>query len=153
MTQDQLADLVYQKMKRATDNPGGLRLGPSSTDKAPVIYDPKDNVMIVRDPGAADDGTVFKPDLVKDPNYVNNKFGGSVPSFKPGELGDGPLPPPAEPEPPKPPARAAGPRVVESLPGLPHLVDPPHIPPGGEPPPLSETGGAPPLPETGGAKP
>ena len=58
MTQDQLADLVYQKMKRATDNPGGLRLGPSSTDKAPVIYDPKDNVMIVRDPGAADDGTL-----------------------------------------------------------------------------------------------
>jgi hypothetical protein len=52
MTKDQLAQLVYDKMKRAIEDPTGLKLGPSCTDGAPVIYDPSDNVMIVRDPGS-----------------------------------------------------------------------------------------------------
>jgi len=97
MTRDQLADLIYGKMKRSIENPQGLRLGQSSSDGAPVIYDPKDNVMIVRDSGAADAGTVFKPNLEEKPDYVHNKFGSGVESFEPGKLNDGPLPAPAEP--------------------------------------------------------
>jgi hypothetical protein len=106
MTKDQLADLVYSKMKRSIENPEGLRLGPSSTDGAPVIYDPRDNVIIVRDLNPeSDGGTVFKPNLQKYPNYINTKFGGNVGSFKPGQLADVPSPVPAEPRPtPTPPA-------------------------------------------------
>jgi hypothetical protein len=118
MTKDQLADLIYGKLKRSIENPDGLRLGPSSTDGAPVIYDPRDNVMIIRDRSGVggDCGTVFKPDLQARPNYVDQKFGGSVGSFKPGQLADEPLstppgsrpaPPPAvggEPAPAKPPS-------------------------------------------------
>jgi hypothetical protein len=114
MTRDQLADLVYGKMKRSIENPGGLRLGVSDSDGAPVIYDPKDNVMIVRDPNAADAGTVFKPNLQRDPNYVNDKFRWNEPSFKPGQLADGPLPAGAEPPagPPRPVESPVGPRPV-----------------------------------------
>jgi hypothetical protein len=105
MSKDQLADLIYSKMKRSIENPEGLQLGPSSTDGAPVIYDPRDNVIIIRDPNPrSDGGTVFKPDLETDPNYVCKKFGGSVESFKPGQLADEPLPAPAEPRPALPPA-------------------------------------------------
>ncbi|SON59203.1 hypothetical protein MSIMFI_00685 [Mycobacterium simulans] len=107
MTKDQLAELIYGKLKRSIENPTGLRLGPSGSDGAPVIYDPKDNVLIVRDPRGADCGTVFKPNLKKDPNYVRDKFGGSVESFKPGQLVDNPLPAPAEPRPAGPPAARA----------------------------------------------
>lgn len=121
MTRDQLADLVYGKMKRSIENPGGLRLGPSSSDGAPVIYDPDDNVMIVRDPGGADAGTVFKPDLKKDPGYIGKKFGGSVGSFKPGDLTDRPLPAPAE-----PPVRTTEP--VEGAPAQPRPAAPPARP-------------------------
>jgi hypothetical protein len=143
MTRDQLADLVYGKMKRSIDNPGGLRLGVSDSDGAPVIYDPKDNVMIVRDPNAADAGTVFKPNLKKDPDYVNDKFRWHEPSFKPGQLADGPPLTPAEPSagPPRPVESPVGPRPAEpparpepppghAEPVRPAPVEPPSIRPG-----------------------
>lgn len=82
MTQDQIADLVYGKLKRSIENPDGLQLGTTS-DGAPVIYDPKDNTLIIRDPHGADCGTVFKPDQGSD--YVRRKMGGSAGSFKPGD--------------------------------------------------------------------
>ena len=46
-------------------DPSGLILGYSDSDGVPVIYDPKDNVLIVRDtrPNAPDGGTAFNPDL------------------------------------------------------------------------------------------
>jgi hypothetical protein len=125
MTKDQLADLIYNKLKMASSNPGSLRLGPSSTDGAPVIYDPSDNVMIIRDPGAADDGTVFKP---KSPSYVDGKFGGWVRSFKPGDLADAPLPPgvPVELVPPAAPKPApVEPAPVEPVPVEPVPREPP----------------------------
>jgi hypothetical protein len=143
MTRDQLADLVYGKMKRSIENPGGLRLGVSGSDGAPVIYDPKDNVMIVRDPNAADAGTVFKPNLQRDPNYVNDKFGWHEPSFQPGQLADGPPPAPAEPPGGRPrpiegpvEPRPAGPPAppepapVHAAPVRPAPVGPPAIRPG-----------------------
>jgi hypothetical protein len=106
MSKDQLADLIYSKMKRSIENPEGLRLGVSRSDGAPVIYDPKDNVLIIRDTSGVgrDCGTVFKPNLKKDPEIVNNKFGWNEPSFKPGQLVDEPLPAPAEPRTAPPPA-------------------------------------------------
>lgn len=130
-------------MKRSIENPGGLRLGVSGSDGAPVIYDPKDNVMIVRDPNAADAGTVFKPNLQRDPNYVNDKFGWHEPSFQPGQLADGPLPAPAEPPGGRPrpiegpvEPRPAGPPAppepapVHAAPVRPAPVGPPAIRPG-----------------------
>ncbi|SOJ56902.1 hypothetical protein MSIMFB_04379 [Mycobacterium simulans] len=128
MTKDQLAELIYGKLKRSIENPEGLRLGVTNSDGAPVIYDPKDNVLIVRDPRGADCGTVFKPDLAKDPNYVSRKFGWNEPSFKPDQLTDGPLPAAAEPRPV--PSRVGGEPVqaeppvgapVEAPPGKPAL--------------------------------
>lgn len=143
MTRDQLADLVYGKMKRSIDNPGGLRLGVTNSDGAPVIYDPKDNVMIVRDPNAADAGTVFKPNLQEDPNYVSGKFGWNESSFKPGQLADGPFTAGAEPPaaPPRPVESPVEPRPIgpfprpEPAPGhaesvRPAPVEPPSIRPG-----------------------
>jgi hypothetical protein len=145
MTRDQLADLIYGKMKRSIENPGGLRLGPSSSDGAPVIYDPDDNVIIVRDPSGADAGTVFKPDLKKDPGYVGKKFGGNVRSFNPGDLTDKPLPAPAEPpvrptepvdgtpaqpRPDAPPVRPEPASPHAAPPARPAPVEPPALRPG-----------------------
>ena len=42
--------------------------------------------VIVRDPNGLDCGTVFKPKLQTDPNYVNDKFGWHEPSFQRGQL-------------------------------------------------------------------
>lgn len=120
MTKDQLAEVIYGKMKRASEDPGGLRLGLSSSDGAPLIYDPEDNVLIVRDPKGADCGTVFKPNLSKYPNYVAKKFGGSVEALLPEQLADGPL----SGEPVRPPVGAAPARPAPGagkggMPGLP----------------------------------
>ena len=101
MTKDQLADLIYGKLKKSIENPEGLQLG-ITNDGAPVIYDPKDNTLIIRDPNGADCGTVFKPD--QGPDYLRRKLGGTVGSFKPGQIVDGPLPAPVEPRPGPPPA-------------------------------------------------
>lgn len=141
MTRDQLADLIYGYMKRAADNPTGLQLGASKSDGAPLIYDPKENVLIVRDPRGADCGTVFKPDLAEDPNYLRDKFGWREPSFKPGQLADlpnaapgmpgsAPLPAPRDLAPPKPsapapveaPAVRPSPGATEGGGGMPGLL-------------------------------
>ncbi|WP_139821106.1 hypothetical protein [Mycobacterium xenopi] len=85
MTKDQLADLIYKMMQDSVNNPKDLILGNSSTDGAPVIYDPKNNIVVIRDPtGAArgsDAGTVFKPKDGMD--YVlGNQDKGIVPKIK-----------------------------------------------------------------------
>ena len=99
-----------------------------------MIYDPKDNVMIVRDSrGAGDLGTIFKPDLAEDPNFVQNKFAWRESILPPGQLID--AQPPAPPVEPKPPALPEpiprGGLLGGALPdnALPHLVELP--PPGG----------------------
>lgn len=99
MTKAQLAELVYQKMQRAMTDPSGLVLGGSDTDGVPVIYDPKDNILIVRDtrPNAPDGGTVFKPDLEKDPSFATKKFGSYTSIFTPDQLADGPVAPASPP--------------------------------------------------------
>ncbi|OBG25189.1 hypothetical protein [Mycobacterium sp. 852002-51057_SCH5723018] len=121
MTKDQLADLVYGKLKRSIENPDGLRLGPSSTDRAPVIYDPRDNVLIIRDTSGVggDCGTVFKPDLQARPNYVDQKFGGSVGSFEHRQLADEPLPTPSGSRPAPPPAAGGEPAPTKPPAGPP----------------------------------
>ena len=88
MDQADLAEFVYQKMQRAMNDPSGLILGYSESDGVPVIYDPKDNVLIVRDtrPKAPDGGTVFKPNT---PNKVGKKFGSYTSAFTRQELADG----------------------------------------------------------------
>jgi hypothetical protein len=137
MTRDQLADLVFEKMKRSIENPGGLRLGVTIDDGAPLIYDPTDNVLIVRDPNALDCGTVFKPDLKTYPNYVNEKFGSHEPSHQRGQLSDRPVPAPAEPpanptrqvESPAGPRTTGPPRPEPTGPAKPAPVRPPAIRP------------------------
>ena len=49
MNKAQFAEFIYQKMQRAIADPRGLVLGVSDSDGVPVIYDPEDNVLIVRD--------------------------------------------------------------------------------------------------------
>lgn len=78
MTTAQVADLIYHKMQRAVTNASGLTIGASKSDRVPVIYDPKDDVLIIRDnrPNAPDGGTAFKPD---DLPYVTES---SVPTYR-----------------------------------------------------------------------
>jgi hypothetical protein len=130
MTKDQLADLIYGKMKRSIENPTGLQLGASKSDGAPLIYDPKDNVLIVRDRRGGDCGTVFKPKVQDDPDYVRDKFGWHEPSFKPGQLADEPLPERVEPRPGSPAAREPVPSKTPISP--PVDVTPVKPAPGGE---------------------
>ena len=95
MTQAQLAELIHRKMQRSMTNPSGLTLGVSKSDGVPVIYDPRDNVLIVRDtrPNATEGGTVFKPDLAEDPEFVSKKFGWYESIFTPDQLADGSVSP------------------------------------------------------------
>jgi hypothetical protein len=67
MTEDQIADLIYGKLRRSIENPESLQLGVAK-DGAPIIYDPRDNILIIRDTNKADCGTVLKPD--QGPNYL-----------------------------------------------------------------------------------
>lgn len=96
MTKDQLADLIHDMFTR---DPHGLIIG-RTADGAPVLYDPKNNVVVIRDPNGLDCGTVFKPkkgaqyvlgDGIKEPKIVVRE-----PSIPPGQLADGPLPRPVE---------------------------------------------------------
>jgi hypothetical protein len=106
---------------RAGTNPHGGMITGRTADGAPAIYDPKTNTLVVRDPNAADAGTVYKP-TGGEPYVVNNKVPSRVPSLSPGELADAPLRPP--PELPKVEPRPAPPRG-----GLPPVIVPPHIVP------------------------
>lgn len=142
MTKDQLADLIYGKLKASIDSPDSLRLG-TTADGAPVIYDPKDNTLIIRDPIAPDCGTVFKPD--KGPDYLRRKLGNSVNSFNPGQLQDRVLPAPA---PPRPLPVPSGGDYVPLKPPAGAPIEAPPIKP---PPSAGEGGGAMPgLPSGGG---
>jgi hypothetical protein len=86
MNQAELAELIHQKMQRAMTDSSGLILGYSNSDGVPVIYDPEDNVLIIRDtrPIAPDGGTVFK----KVPSEVGKKFGSYTSAFTRQELAD-----------------------------------------------------------------
>jgi hypothetical protein len=90
MNEAQFAEFIYQKMQRSITDPSGLVLGRSDSDGVPLIYDPEDNVLIVRDtrPAATDGGTAFRPDLIKDPNFVNKKFGSYQSAFTAEDLAD-----------------------------------------------------------------
>jgi hypothetical protein len=158
MTKDQLAQQIEKMFRATAENPASLTIG-RTLDGAPVLYDPKTNIVVIRDPGAADAGTAFKP--TRGADYVENgKIATRVPSIPPGELADGVLrlaPPPVEAKPPEPPPRAVPPPIVESpaepkapavrggpmggLPvfggavpdgSLPYLVDPPGLDAGGD---------------------
>lgn len=97
MTKAQLAELVYQQMLRAVTDPKGLILGGSRKDGAPLVYDPQSNVLIVRDtrPGAPPDGgTVFRPNLLSEPNTFDEVFGSYTPVFTQEQLADGAVMPP-----------------------------------------------------------
>lgn len=85
MTKDQLARVVEDMLRKGSADPGNLVIGRTS-DGAPVLYDPKNNVMIVRDPKALDAGTVYKPrepDLQK---YLRDKVPTRVASLPPASL-------------------------------------------------------------------
>jgi hypothetical protein len=137
LTPDQLADLVHQMMQDSINNPKGLILGNSSTDGAPVIYDPKTNTVLIFDPTGegrgSDSGTVFKPEKGSDyvtGNQANNtkpKINERVGSFSPSQFEPRPQAPPAagQPAPVKPPA----PAPVEAAPPV---KPPPSIDEGGE---------------------
>lgn len=94
MTRAQLAELIHQKMHRSMTDPSGMTLGLTNGDGVPVIYDPNDNLLIIRDtrPDAPDGGTIFKP---PGPDYVSRKSDSYVSIFTPDQLADGggtPLP-------------------------------------------------------------
>ncbi|SON63577.1 hypothetical protein MSIMFI_05108 [Mycobacterium simulans] len=144
MTKDQLAERIYTMLRDSINNPKDLILGNSVSDGAPVIYDPKTNIVVIRDPTGAgrgsDAGTVFKPGpgidyILGNPNRNKPpKIAERVDAFPPSRLEDIPRPagprPPVEPGPPKPPGRAPvepapparpGPGVAEGGAGLPRL--------------------------------
>jgi hypothetical protein len=111
MNEAQFAEFIYQKMQRAITDPSGLVIGRSDTDGVPLIYDPKDNVLIVRDtrPNATDGGTAFKPDLNKNPNFIMKKFGSYQSAFTTDDLADRSQAPPPSPSPPKASVDSVGP--------------------------------------------
>ncbi len=109
-SQAQFAEFIHQKLQRAITDPSGLRLG-LAKDRAPVIYDPEDRTIIIRDSrsNSSSAGTIFRP---PDDDYVHRKSESYVSVFTPDQLEDGPaaLAPPetmrravevASPEPPK----------------------------------------------------
>jgi hypothetical protein len=113
MTRDQLAGLIHDMFTR---DPKDLVVG-RARDGAPVLYDPKNNVVVIRDPGGLDCGTVFKPDngigYVLGDDANRPKIVAREPSIPPGQLSDGPLPAPRP-----PPAKPAPPVQVEPAPKL-----------------------------------
>ncbi|OBK43306.1 hypothetical protein [Mycobacterium kubicae] len=136
MTKDQLAAVVEDMFRRNYDNPGSLVIG-RTEDGAPVLYDPKTNVLVIRDPKALDAGTVYRPRVPNIPKYVAGKAPNRVDSIPPGELQDAPArpPSPAQPRPIEPPVRPAPPalRTPGAFGGgpvppeaVPHPVHPPH---------------------------
>jgi hypothetical protein len=119
MTRDQLADLIHKMMQDSINNPKGLILGNSVSDGAPVIYDPKTNIVVIYDPTgearASDSRTAFKPPAGID--YIRGnpdkplkpKIQEPVGSFSPDRFAPRPAGPPAGGQPAPltpPPARA-----------------------------------------------
>jgi hypothetical protein len=110
MTKDQLAEAIYEIFRRNSEEPGSLIVG-RTQDGAPVLYDPKTNVMVIRDPNAPDDGTVYKPSMPDVEKYLQRKIPLRVVSIPPSELRDGPLP--SLPAPHEPPMVGGGGRFGE----------------------------------------
>ncbi|HET6731222.1 hypothetical protein [Mycobacterium sp.] len=120
MSKDQIAAEVERILRTNSTNPGSLIVG-RTADGAPALYDPKTNIIVIRDAGAADGGTVFKPRAGE--AYLESKMPTRLPSIPPAELADTPFrAPPAE------PPGSRGPRG-----GIPPMVGQPEIviPPGG----------------------
>lgn len=70
MTQDQLADEIHQMFVQSQEDPQSLITGLSKSDGAPVLFDPKTGVAVIRNPGG--DGTAFKPS--NPTNWPGNKI-------------------------------------------------------------------------------
>lgn len=111
-TREQLASEVERIMRAGTSPAGGMIAG-RTVDGAPAIYDPTTNTLVIRDPGAADAGTVFRP--TRGESYVSDKMTTKLPSLSATELAD--APPKTSPETPRLP-RVGLPPVV----GVPPLV-------------------------------
>jgi hypothetical protein len=118
-TREQLASEVERIMRAGMTPNGGMITGRTG-DGAPAIYDPKTNTLVIRDPGAADAGTVFRP--TRGEPYVAEKVPTRLPSLSPNELGDASARPRVEP----PRAEPQGPRAVPRV-GLPPIVGVPPI--------------------------
>jgi hypothetical protein len=117
-TREQLASEVERIMRAGTNPNSGMITGRTG-DGAPAIYDPKTNTLVIRDPGAADAGTVYKP--ARGETYVAEKVPTRLPSLTPNELGD--TRPRVEPPKAEPPAPRAGPRVGPPIVGVPPVVN------------------------------
>jgi hypothetical protein len=128
MTQDQLTNAIKDMLRRNSQDPASLIIG-RTPDGAPVLYDPKKDIIVIRDPKALDAGTVFKPDVPDLEKYLGKKMPTRVTSIPPGELADLPAPAATPPgraptaSPPGPPP--ASPKPAEAPPirgrGLPEL--------------------------------
>ncbi|OBJ51302.1 hypothetical protein [Mycobacterium sp. 1423905.2] len=136
MSKDQLAEVIEDMFRRNSSDPGSLFIG-RTKDGAPVLYDPKTEVLVIRDPKALDAGTVYKPKVPNIPAYVAGKAPTTVASIPPEELQDATIRPPiaAAPQPVEPPGRPAppAPRMPGAFGGgpvppeaVPHPVHPPH---------------------------
>lgn len=158
MTKDQLANVIDDMFRRASSDSSGLLVGRTG-DGAPVLYDPKTNIMIIRDPKALDCGTVYKPKVPNLSDYLEKKVPIRVSSLAPDQLSDGPMAS-APPRPPAPRASVDPPRPAPEvtkmppvrgapLPGAPQFVPVPGMTAGHEPPVIGSLGQEPDLPETG----
>jgi hypothetical protein len=101
MNQAGFAQLIYNKMQQALTDPSGLRLG-LTEDGAPVIYDPADNVIVIRDTrtNTTQAGTAYKPQSTN-PNYIAEKLPIEVRIFTAEDLADGPPLPSLSPSEPR----------------------------------------------------
>ena len=137
-TREQLASEVERIMRAGMNPSGGMVVG-RTIDGAPAIYDPKTNTLVIRDPGAADAGTVYRP--TRGEPYVAEKVPTRLPSLPPNELGDAPARPRVEPPKAEPPAPRSVPRVGPPIVGVPPVVNLPGT--GGSDIPVIDSGGTP----------
>jgi hypothetical protein len=73
MTQGQLTRAVEDMLRRNSTDPESLVVG-RARDGAPVLYDPKSNIIVIHDPKALDAETVFKPDVPDLKEYLGRKM-------------------------------------------------------------------------------
>lgn len=119
-TREQLASEVERIMRAGTNPNGGMVVGRTS-DGAPAVYDPKSNTLVIRDLGAADAGTAFRP--TRGESYIADKVPTRLPSLPPTELADGPARPPVQSPRAEPQAPRVAPRVgLPPIAGVPPLV-------------------------------
>ena len=137
-TREQLASEVERIMRAGTTPNGGMIVGRTG-DGAPAIYDPKTNTLVIRDPSAADAGTVFRP--TRGEAYIADKVPTRLPSLSPNELADAPARPRVEPR-TEPQAPRVVPRVgIPPMVGVPPMVEPPGVGAGDIP--VLDSGGSP----------